>query len=175
VPTNRKRIDRGRTDRLNPNQEGFLRCGFDVFPGFPGFENEEHAREAWEANRGRLMAEYEHPGRRPWAYWTYDWELEEVRDANGNSSFAWPAPIQTESEMVLDLLRRGKLKSCQFNGGRRIDSEPRQIREDWLNEIRLVLIGEDHVPKITQALPTWGTPVWFYQEYAPRVFAAAAG
>jgi hypothetical protein len=27
------------------------------------------------------------------------------------------------------------------------------------------------VPKITTALPTWGTPVWFYEEHAPRIFA----
>src|SRR5688572_5426890 len=100
MPTNRKRVDRHRSDVLNSNQEGILRCGFDCFPAWPGFEDEEHAREAWEVNRERLMAENAHPGERPWAYWAYDWGLEEVRDAKGNVTFACPAPIQSEAEMV---------------------------------------------------------------------------
>jgi len=172
MPTNRKRVDRHRSDVLNPNQEGFLRCGFfDCFPGLPRFEDDAHAREAWEANRERLMAENCHPGERPWAYWAYDWGLEEGRDANGNWTFVWPAPIQSEEEMVYDLLKRGKLKSCRFNGAIRIDSELETIRESWLNEIGFELFAKDHVPKITSPLPTWGTPVWFYDEHAPRIWA----
>jgi hypothetical protein len=170
MPTNRKRVDRGRTDVLNPNQEGILRCGLDVFP-WPGFEDEEHQRTAWEANRERLMAEWWHPGERPWAYWAYDWGLEEARNAHGDLTFAWPAPIQSEVEMVYDLLKRGKLKSCKLNGSIRIESELRQIREDWLNEVRITVSQAGGVPKITTALPTWGTPTWFYAEHAPRIFA----
>jgi hypothetical protein len=94
-----------------------------------------------------------------------------VRDANGDMTFAWPPPIQSEAEMVYDLLKRGKLKSCKFNGIVRIESEIREIRESWLKEIRLELIAKDHIPKITTALPTWGTPPWFFNEHAPRIFA----
>jgi hypothetical protein len=171
MPTNRRRIDRARGDVLNINQEGFLHLGFDCFPGYPGFEDEDRQREAWEANRERLMAGYDRPGRRPWAHWRFDWDLEEGRDAKGWRTFVWPSPIQSEEEMVYDLLKRGKLKSCKFNGAIRIESELRVIRENWLNEIRIVLGNEDCVPKITGALPTWGTPVWFYEEHAPRIWA----
>jgi hypothetical protein len=30
--------------------------------------------------------------------------------------------------------------------------------------------GEDSLPKITEALRTWMTPVWFYEEHASRIF-----
>jgi hypothetical protein len=40
---------------------------------------------------------------------------------------------------------------------------------DWLREIRCEL-GEDSLPKITEALRTWITPVWFYEEHASRIF-----
>jgi hypothetical protein len=173
MPTNRKRVDRRRSDALNLNQESVLCCGSDLFPGLPGFEDEEHAREAWGANRDRLMAENAHPGERPWAYWAYDWSLEEMRDANGDVSFAWPAPIQSEQEMVYDLLKRGKLKSCKLNGGRPIDSELRVIRENWLREIGWEVGWADRVPKRATPLPTYGCPVWFYREHAPRILAEA--
>ena len=170
MPTNRKRVDRGRTDLLNPNQRAILEVGCECFPWAPGFEDDDHRREAWEANRALIMAEWRHPGRRPDAYWEFDVGLEQVcRD--GDWTRGWPPPIQSEAEMVYDLLKRGKLKSCEFNGANRIESEPRQIREDWLNEIRIKLVATDRIPKITRALPTWGTPVWFYEKHAPRIFA----
>jgi hypothetical protein len=171
MPTTRKRVERRRSDILSPNQESIFCCGCECFPAWPGFEDEEHERGAWAAHRDRLMAEHAHPGRRPWAYWAYELGLEEVRDAHGNLTFAWPAPVQSEAEMVYDLLKRGKLKSCKFNGTHRIESELRQIHEDWLNEVRITVSQAGGVPKITTALPTWGTPVWFYQEHAPRIFA----
>ena len=90
-----------------------------------------------------------------------------MRDESGDLTFAWPAPIQSEEEMVYDLLKRGRLKSCKLNGAIRIDSELRTIRESWLHEIRSSLFAEDHVPKITRALPTWGCPPWFYKAHAP--------
>jgi hypothetical protein len=168
MPTTRTRVERRRSDILSPNQESILRCGCELFPGWPAFEDEEHKREAWEANRERLGAEWSRPGRRPWAYWVYDLGLEQVRDARRYLTFAWPSPIQSESEMVVDLLKRGKLKGCGFNGSHWIESELRAIREDWLNEIRILMGGKTSVPKITAALPTWGAPVWFYNEHAPR-------
>jgi hypothetical protein len=171
MPTNRRRVDRRRSDILSPNQRAILATGCECFPAWPGFEDAEHERDAWEAHRDRLMAERGHPGRRPWAYWAYDLGLEEVRDAHGNLTFAWPVPIESESEMVLDLLRRGKLQSCKLNGSIRIESEPRQIREDWSNEVRIAVSQASGVPKIAAALPTWGTPTWFYQEHAPQVLA----
>jgi hypothetical protein len=168
VPTNRKRVDRRRSDTLNPNQESVLRTGCELFPGWPGFGDEEHKRAAWEANRDRLMAENAHPGRRPWAYWAYDCGLEETPDG-----LARPALIQSEAEMVYDLLKRGKLKSCERNGVNRIDSELRVIREDWLREIRLEVAWADAMPKRTTPLPTSGCPVWFYQEHAPHIWGEA--
>jgi hypothetical protein len=170
MPTNRKRVDRGRTDLLNPNQRAILEVGGECFPWAPGFADDDHRREAWEANRTQIMAAWAHPGRRPDAYWEFDLGLEAVC-REGRWTWRWPPPIQSEQEMVYDLLKRGKLKSCRFNGVHRIDSELRQIREDWWNEIRIELAAKDHIPKITTALPTWGTPVWFYQEHAPRIFA----
>jgi hypothetical protein len=168
MPTNRTRVDRRRSDGLNINQESILRCGLDLFPGWPGFEDEEHERDAWVANRERLMAENAHPGKRPWAYWAYDWELEETPDG-----FAWPVPIQSEQEMVHGLLRRRKLKSCKLNGANRITSEIMQIREDWLREIGWEAAWADAVPQRTTPLPTFGCPVWFYEEHAPRIWAEA--
>jgi hypothetical protein len=166
MPTTRKRVERRRSDTLNPNQHSILCSGCELFPAWDGFDDEQHEREAWAAHRDRLMAEWARPGRRPWAYWRYDLNLEEARDSHGNLTFAWPPPIQSEPEMVLDLLRRGRLKSCQFNGSHRIESEPRAIRENWLTEIRITVSQAGGVPKITMALPTWGTPVWFYAEHA---------
>jgi hypothetical protein len=133
VPTNRKRVDRGRTDLLNPNQRSILETGVECFPWAPGFEDDDHRREAWEANKALILAEWCHPGRRPDAYWEFDLGLEECK-RNGHWTWDWPAPLQSEKEMVYDLLKRGKLKSCQFNGANRIDSELRVIREDWLRE-----------------------------------------
>jgi hypothetical protein len=173
MPTTRTRVERRRSDSLNANQESILRCGSELFPGWDGFDDEEHAHEAWETNRERLMSEHARPGRRPWPYWAFDLSLEEARDAHGHLTFAWPPPIQSEAEMVYDLLKLGKLKSCQFNGTHRIESELRAIRENWLTEIRIAMGGKSHVPKITTAMPTWGTPVWFYQEHAPRMLSEA--
>jgi hypothetical protein len=170
MPTTRRRVDRRRADLLNPNQRSILETGLECFPAWPGFEDNDHRREAWEANRALIMAEWRHPGRRPDALWELDAGLEAVcRD--GHWTWGWPARIQGEQEMVYDLLKRGKLQSCGFNGANRIDSELRQIREDWLRAIRIELAAKDHIPKITRALPTWGTPVWFYDEHAPRIFA----
>jgi hypothetical protein len=172
MPTNRKRVDRGRTDILNPNQRSILETGVECFPAWRGFEDDGHRREAWEANRELILATWAHPGRRPDAYWEFDVGLEQVcRD--GDWIWNWPAAIQSEEEMAYDLLKRGWLKSCQFNGANRIDSELRQIREDWLNEVRITVFQAGGVPKITTALPTWGTPVWFYEEHAPRIVAEA--
>jgi hypothetical protein len=173
MPTTRRRVDRRRADLLNLNQRSILETGVECFPAWRGFEDDDHRREAWEANRALIMAEWRHPGRRPDAYWEFDVGLEAVC-REGRWTWGWPAPIQSEAEMVLDLLRRGRLKGCKFNGAVGIDSELRQIREDWLREVRIKLGGEDHVPKITGPLPTWGTPVWFYEEHAPRIFAELA-
>jgi hypothetical protein len=170
MPTNRKRVDRGRTDLLNPNQRAILEVGGECFPWAPGFADDDHRREAWEANRTQIMAAWAHPGRRPDAYWEFDLGLEAVC-REGRWTWRWPPPIQSEQEMVYDLLKRGKLKSCRFNGVHRIESEPRQIREDWLNEVRLTVLQAGGVPKINGPLPTWGTPVWLYEEHAPRVLA----
>jgi hypothetical protein len=170
MPTNRRRIYRGRTDALSANQRSILETGCECFPWMPGFEDDDHRREAWKANKALIMAEWCHPGRRPAAYWDLDLGLEPCERA-GDWTWKWPAPIQSQAEMVYDLLKRGKLKSCERNGANRIDSELRAIREDWLNGIRVELIAKDRVPKITGALPTWGTPVWFYEEHAPRIWA----
>ena len=40
---------------------------------------------------------------------------------------------------------------------------------DWLAEIRCELEGEDSLPNITEALRTWATHVWFYEEHASRI------
>jgi hypothetical protein len=170
MPTTRKRVERRRSDILSPNQRSILETGVECFPAWPGFEDEDHRREAWAANRAQIMAEWRHPGRRPDAYWEFDLQLEECRP-DGHRTWGWPAPIQSEPEMVLDLLKRGELKSCQFNGAHRIESELRQIREDWLNEVRIAVSQASGVLKIAAALSTWGTPTWFYQEHAPRIFA----
>jgi hypothetical protein len=171
MPTTRRRVDRHRADRLSGGQESYLELGFVAFAGEPGFESEEHARAAWEANRDRLMAENCHPGERPWAYWTYDWELERVRDSHGDLTFTWPAPIQSEEEMVYDLLKRGELEECEFNGVNRISSEIAQIEQDWLRAIKSEVASADSVPKRTAPLQFCGVPVWFYEEHAPRIWA----
>jgi hypothetical protein len=31
--------------------------------------------------------------------------------------------------------------------------------------------GEDSLPKITEAVADWVTPVWFYEEHASRIFS----
>jgi hypothetical protein len=171
MPTTRRRVDRHRSGRLSGNQESFLCTGSHLLAGLPEFGCEEHAREAWEANRDRIMAENCHPGERPWAYWVFDWELEEVRDGNGEPSFAWPAPIQSEEEMVYNLLKRGELVECKYNGVIRIDSELKQIERGWLHEIRTEVMFADSVPKRATPLRTYGCPVWFYEEHAPRIWA----
>jgi hypothetical protein len=171
MPTTRRRVDRHRSDRLSGGQQSYLELGFVAFAGEHGFESEAHAREAWEVNRDRIMAESCHPGRRPWAYWTYDWGLERVRDGNGELTFAWPEPIQSEEDMVYDLLKRGELEECKYNGAIRIDSEIKQIEEDWLRAIKTEVMFVVSLPKRTTPLQCYGVPVWFYEEHAPRIWA----
>jgi hypothetical protein len=172
MPTTRTRVSRGRTDLLNLNQRSILTTGCECFPAWPGFEDDEHREEAWAANRAQILAEWCHPGRRPDAFWEFDLSLEQ-RD--GYRVWRWPEPIQSEAEMVYRLLEASELEPCRFNGAVRIDSELRVIQEEWLREIRIGLIAVDRVPQITKPLPTWGAPVWFYQEHAPRIVAELQG
>jgi hypothetical protein len=141
-------------------------------PGWPGFEDDAHARDAWAFHRDQLLPGA-HPGERPWAYWAYDWGLDEVDDANGDTAFAWPAPITSEQEMVHSLLKRRKLKPTRLNGCVRIGSEIATIEENWRREIGWTV---DRTPAmaIDRALPTYGCPPWYYALHAPAIIARQA-
>ena len=97
----RRRLVKGRHDRLTFDQEQELLHGFAFFgEGFA--ENDEASRrEAWNTHRDRLMAEWEkndRPGRRPKAWWRYD--AAEPRDENQHET--------------LQLLRLGEIGTAEL-------------------------------------------------------------
>jgi hypothetical protein len=131
MPTNRRRVDRDRVDQLNPTQESVLRTGSECISGWPGFVDDEHARAAWRAHREQLMAEYDRPGCRPHAFWLYDMGLEEARDRWDELTFAWPAPHETQEQMVYAMLKCGDLQPLACG----ITRELSAIRELWAHSL----------------------------------------
>jgi hypothetical protein len=161
MPTNRKRRDRSRLDELTDAQEAHLRCGhyfFDFREELDHFRDEAHRRRAWALHRERILAEYAHPGHRPLAFWEYD-------------AGSWENYGTSEPEAVHRLLEAGEIEGCRFNGVNRIVSELEVIEANWRREIKGELFCHDAVPKINGPLPTWGTPVWYYRQHAPRILA----
>ena len=101
MPTNRRRIRRGRSSGLNDRQRALLLTGLDRFGGAndPGFEDEAHARAMWQRYRAELLTDRDFtvndPGNRPWAFWKFDAGLK--RD---NFGWRWPRGCRNEAETV---------------------------------------------------------------------------
>jgi hypothetical protein len=143
MPTNRKRRDRGRLDGLTDAQEAHLRTGFYFFDfrdELDHFRDEEHRRRAWFLHREWILAEYDHPGRRPLAFWEYD-------------AGPWELYGESEADAVYQLLKAGKLDPIQRNGANRIVSELAVIEAEWRREIKGELFCCDAVPKINKRCP----------------------
>jgi hypothetical protein len=162
MPTNRRRRDRGRLDALTDAQEAHLCTGFYFFD-FHGeddhFRDEAHRRRAWALHRDRILKDYDHAGRRPVALWEYDLG-------------PWEQYGSSEEDAVYQLLKSDRLEPITRNGAARIMSEIETIEKDWRHEISFTNIGTSP-PKqtISQALPTYGCPPWFYNQHAPEIIA----
>jgi hypothetical protein len=171
VPTNRKRRDRGRLDALTHAQEAHLCTGhyfFDFRDELDHFRDEAHRRRAWALHRDEILQGWDHPGRRPHAFWEYDCGLE---PGPGSRDWSWPKPIETEAEMVHRLIQLGEIDGCTLNGVNRISSELREIEDQWRRDIRAAVICEEDVPKYVPISMTHGCPAWFYRKHTPQILA----
>jgi hypothetical protein len=97
----RRRLVKGRLDRLTFEQETELLHGHTFFG--EGFAKDDEAgkRAAWNAHRDLLMAkweEYDRPGLRPWGWWQWD----------------APEPRDKKQHEALQLLRLGQIGTAEL-------------------------------------------------------------
>jgi hypothetical protein len=153
MPTNRKRVDRGRLDSLSTAQKSHLLSGDYILPFGDEFVDEQHRRHAWQVHGAEIMAAYDRDGHRPAAFWDY-----QVRGG-------WRRYGASEQDAVHKLLAAGKLDPCK-------PGELTKIEALWLHEVRVSLVHSGYrLLALTSPLSTWGTPTWFYQEHAPTILA----
>jgi hypothetical protein len=159
VPTKRRRIGARALMALTPRRREFLGCGRSMLAGreprLGDFEDENEARAAWTIHREDVLAEWDRPGRRPWALWMFDYQLEPA-----GPSFVWPAPYQSESELVHAMLKAGELAPCRRSGIHRISSELTAIEEDWQHWLAICRMHHAEDPA-GAALQHYGAPRWF--------------
>jgi hypothetical protein len=159
----KRRAGKHRLNILPTAQRDHLCTGAYLLAGFEGdeFEDEQHRRAVWAEHKEAILAEYTRPGTRPVALWEYDLG-------------PWAQYGETEADAVYQLLKAGEIEGVTLNGANRIESELETIEDEWLHEIRVFLIGKSTVPPISEPLPTWGTPRWFYAARAAGVLAKMA-
>ena len=84
------------SNQLSPEQETFFRFGPDDRWDDP-FVTIEEARQAWLANRGRLLANHA-PGRRPWAWHEFEGPADLPYDYDRETSLLFERGLLDESE-----------------------------------------------------------------------------
>ena len=131
MSTNRRRrgIQR-RSGDLSERRRFFLLLGhdFDFFEGEP-FESIEDALGTWRRHRRALLAEFimEHPGRRPWAWWTFA-AVEPRRLIRG-----WCKPVSDELWFGIPRVFETKAK------GEADSTWPRwELERDYLERLNLL-------------------------------------
>jgi hypothetical protein len=159
MPTNRRRLMHGRTDRLTIRQKCFLAVGSDLlnFPGEAGVTDEAHARRLWARWRDVVLADRDLnqtscAGMRPWAMWRFDFDL--VRGACG--CWRWPRGVMSEAHMVRRLLIRGEIAE-------QVPGEIGEIEAAWLGLIRVAAIHDGRRPS--------GIPPAFWRAHAHAIVA----
>jgi hypothetical protein len=180
MPTKRRKTGVLPIGGMTMNQRDHLECGCYFWTNRIGqtgiggaeFEDEAHRRAAWEAHREVILYDWSSPGRRPFAFWEYEYGLQER--PNSYRGWFWPKPITSEAEMVHHLLTIGEIAGCHFNGVNRIADELAQIEADWLQEIsgRVSYTASPPAP-IRRPLDPYGTPPWFFKAHAKRIWAEA--
>lgn len=162
MPTNRKRIDRGRIDFLTIRQRAWLMSGCDILPapGEAGIEDEAHARTLWIRHRDDLLADdsmnCNRPGRRPWGFWRFDAGLPLGR----HGGFRWPRGCCSEAETVYRHYADA--------------AERLVIEAQWLEAVRLAILQSRGAPRPNPegvAESFYGVPRRFFGEHGPRIAA----
>jgi hypothetical protein len=115
----KRRLEKRRLDVLTPAQESHLFAGAYLIAtprDADHFVDEAHRQAAWTRHRERILADWDQPGRRPAAFWDYDFG-------------PWSRHGETEQAAVLHLLKAGRIQSIAFCGAYRIDDEMAAIEE----------------------------------------------
>lgn len=96
----RPKASRRRRVELSLMQRWDLELG--IVTGREAFPSEEAAREAWEMVRNEYVGRYlaSHPGKRPWAWWVFDKNLDRPREAETDRLFAMGEMGDDELERV---------------------------------------------------------------------------
>jgi hypothetical protein len=140
-------------------QESYLKCGRYYFdwPGGPEehFARDEEANEAWHAHREKVLGDWDIPGRRPPLFWALDVGLKCVRWPD---HWAWPAPYETEADVVRAMLLAGEIEGC------------------WLHAVRCAVQHAHGLPQVDEfALTQWrGVPKWYFNEHVAQVMVEVA-
>lgn len=108
------------------------------------FEDEEDGRRAWYRCRDDLMAGWDHPGRRPWGFWRYEFG---AWQEHGGA---------TEEEVVHAHLADA--------------AERAKIEARWHQSLRCAITSSLPAPNPAPrdiAIGLHGVPGWFYDQRAP--------
>jgi hypothetical protein len=164
LPTKRRKRAVHRIGAITDAQQSHLVCGhyfFDLAGEVDRFVDDAHRRATWARLREQILAEWDRPGRRPVAMWEYDFGL---KHRPWPKAWSWPRPIQSEAEMIRQLLLDGTIAPSRRNGRIVIADEVVEIEADWVRWVGLAPMQYLTDP-VGMLLQHYGVPRWFTRKH----------
>jgi hypothetical protein len=155
MPTKRTKRGARLLLELTPRRASYLRAGSYLLAGptTEDFVDDAEVEQAWQMHREAILSKWDRPGRRPWAFWWFDLDLEQL----DYRAWRWPAPYVSEADCVRGLLLAGKLEPCQRDGTIVINSEAEAIEAEW-DRSRAYCTAHHPGDPIERALRDYGVP-----------------